>query len=667
MKHKTYIIAFFSFLFLLFFPNKTNAVNVSYCQYSDDLSLILPVTIEVHATIIDLHDPFSAEKTKRETYTYYIYDEKSCTKTIGVPYPGKDFLPTYNFYYRYPDKLVAIPAVSKGVYQIKDITPPVITPIANYFTTNVHDKIDLSLFSNLITAYDDTDGSIPVEITYDNYSDNYDKLGEYTIVFKACDKSSNCSNFQLKMYVVDAKPPTIEGPEKIISYMSDPLTISEIGSKLSAYDNYDGDVSYNIYLVETNYNTQIPDTYYARFEVKDYSNNKIKQPFTIHIEVKDDIAPTIEGPSEFTIHLSNYLDTKTILSNLIVTDNIDKYVLNNLYLIDDTYSKSNKKTGRYTLVAGAYDSSGNESSPYHISIEVIDDILPIIDGERMYESYMSSPLTLEQIKSSLIATDNYDGNIINKLEVISDTYSNCKENIGVYNVLFIVKDSSNNESAPFSVEIIVYDDISPYIEGVNFYNILVSEKIDILSIKISLHATDNVDGDITSSIVLDSDTYSENYATPGTYFATFYVVDNSGNLSNLFKVKIVVSEDLSFLRSINNSYIHLDTSTLVEVDQILNILGVDSSKYLSINTIENTYSDNYNVEGEYLLKLEFQHQDYTKENIDIKIKTFPVSPAIVTENTPSVESKKKETIFTKIISFIKNLFANIVLFFKKLF
>ena len=563
MSIKKMLFFTFSLFFVLLFPSKISAISeIYYCNYENDLSLVLPVTIGADIKTRNLNYSFSA--VTESNVELFVYDENSCNSYLNIipSSNAQGIVVTADFYYKYNNEKKYVDYIGGGTLSIKDIVAPTIISYFELYGTNTERLVELDKISSFIVASDEIDGNIIPEIIYDNYSENYNKIGEYSIIFKACDKSNNCSTFNQKIKVNDNIAPSINGPEYLKTNISNPLTLQEITNQLVALDNHDGDISSQIYIVENNYNNNKVGKYYCIFSIKDSSNNTIKVPFKVTIEVIDDIAPTIEGPTLFISKLSNILSTKTILSNMIVTDNHDSSAYKNLYIIDDTYSTNQKNVGEYTLVIGAYDEFGNESLPYIITIKVIDDILPTIQGERFYESYLSNPIDLFSIKSSLIAMDNFDGNIFNKLEITNDTYSNNKDNIGVYQISFIVIDSSGNISSPHIVEIVVYDDILPLISGINFYNTLDSNKLDIYSIQLSLTATDNIDGDISNNIILDKDTYSDNYQTIGTYFLSFYVTDKSGNISMPFKVKINVNENLSYLQLINNSYIYISTDYL---------------------------------------------------------------------------------------------------------
>ena len=98
----------------------------------------------------------------------------------------------------------------------------------------------------------------------------------------------------------------------------------------------------------------------------------------------------------------------------------------------------------------------------------------------------------------------------------------------------------------------------------------------------------------------------------------------------------------------------MSTSKLLKDDEIAILINV-SEEY---TIIENTYSDNYSVEGNYTIKYKFQNGDI----LDVSITTFTLS----TINVEKEEKKetfitKAKRFFNKIINFFKNLFNCIIL------
>jgi len=663
MKIKQFIITFFGVIFFFLFTTKINAASINYCNYNSELKLMLPVTIGVEVSGINTFYPFDIRYNVNYQDQLFVYDKTTCNSYLDIGnFSSKEYYLSYSYYYSYNDNKTYVDYIGGGTFTHLDKTAPKLYSLLDTLTLNVNEYNELDEIIDFIIANDETDGRIIPEIIYDSYSDNYNILGEYSILFRACDKSNNCSTYNQKIKVIDTTSPTITGPTFIQTLMSNPINLNDVAKKLVAIDNYDGNISNKIFLDSTNYNFSSPNIYYAYFYTEDSSLNF--SLFKIEIEVIDDIPPLIEGPTLFESKLSSSLQLNTILANMIVYDNVDISSVKNIYIINDQFSNNKEKPGTYKIIIGCYDVYGNESIPYKVEVKVIDDIPPSIGGKSLYKSYLSTPLTLLEIKNNLIAFDNIDGNMFNKIEILEDTYSLNKNNIGTFYIIFTITDSSNNLSDPFIVEIESYDDIAPLIKGETSYIVTTIEKLDSISIKLSLSANDNIDGDISNKIILNENTYSNNENIVGTYFLTFYVSDNSGNISPLFKVKIRVNENLTFLQNLNNSYIYLDTNECRSDDYFLETLTIDPTNYNSITTLENSYLLNYDTIGHYKIVYQIEHLDYTIEYLTLNIVTNE-NKKTITDHKEIKE--KKETIFSQIISFITTILYKIGYFFKELF
>ena len=257
---------------------------------------------------------------------------------------------------------------------------------------------------------------------------------------------------------------------------------------------------------------------------------------------------------------------------------------------------------------------------------------------------MSNPITINELKNKLISIDNHDGNITHKINIHENNYSSNTDKIGVYYISFIVNDDSNNISDIFKIEITLIDDVLPTIDGVNYYNVLTSEKISITSITNSLNAIDNVDGDISYNLVLNENDYSDNYIIPGTYYLSYYVCDKSGNISLPFKIKIDVKESLTYIKSINHSLLYFDNTHLISDDEILKILNIKKDDYLNISTITNNYKANYTIPGNYKITYQIENTDYTKEYLNIKIHIYIVLRKI--QLVKIIKQKRKKRYFS---------------------
>lgn len=153
-----------------------------------------------------------------------------------------------------------------------------------------------------------------------------------------------------------------------------------------------------------------------------------------------------------------------------------------------------------------------------VKVHVIDEEKPIITLKGENEIIIN--YKDEYKEDGYIATDNYDGDITDKV-IIENNIDNTK--LGNYEVIYKVKDSSNNETI-VKRKVIVKDTKKPTIElnrNINSYVIL-NNDININDFK----ATDDYDGDITDKVIVDG---SVNTKKVGLYKVTYKVKDSSDN------------------------------------------------------------------------------------------------------------------------------------------
>nr|WP_321234047.1 immunoglobulin-like domain-containing protein [uncultured Psychroserpens sp.] len=120
------------------------------------------------------------------------------------------------------------------------------------------------------------------------------------------------------------------------------------------------------------------------------------------------------------------------------------------------------------------------------------------------------------------ATDNVDGDISGNIIIGGDTVNT--NVIGTYSVTYNVSDAAGNAAAEVTRTVTVSDTTAPVITliGASTINLNVGDTYN----EQGATATDNVDGNLTSSIVI---TGTVNTNSAGTYFVNYNVSDTSGN------------------------------------------------------------------------------------------------------------------------------------------
>ena len=224
---------------------------------------------------------------------------------------------------------------------------------------DVNQPVDIHELNSLFGAWDNYDGNITDSITIitDNYSENKNKTGFYTVTIEATDSSNNKTSFTYTVWVLDDEAPVVEPLDDINISYTETLDIDSLLENVVATDNYTTDLTISIN--EENYlgNEAIVGTYYVEIMVDDHNGNAITVVQVIN--VIDDVAPVISGNFYRILDVENFIRPNDIISPMTAIDEIDKDPIK-VYMISFDYVKHT--VGTFTAVIGATDKYGNEAT-----------------------------------------------------------------------------------------------------------------------------------------------------------------------------------------------------------------------------------------------------------------------------------------------------------------
>lgn len=518
-----------------------------------------------------------------------------------------------------------------------------------------------------ISAYDDYKGSVPVVVVSDDYTGNEKILGKHPVVLSATD-GTNTTTITINIIVVDATAPTISGPTSLISNMSNPLTEANIRAMLSASDNVDKTLTIDLVSDNFTINNQKAGSYQIIYNTTDDSGN-VSANHIVTITNKDDIKPTISGRVSIEAGSSVQLTIDEIKSkaNLIANDNIDSGLA--IKLVEDNYSSNYNQVGNHTIKFNTTDNSGNTSNIFILTIVVKDTTKPIISGNTSIRSNLSSPLTEEDIRNKLTATDNVDTNLT--INLVDDLFTANADKIGTYQVKYNVTDSAGNTSDIFVVEVEVYDDITPTINGKNEYSVSPLAKLDVNKLLKVLTATDNVDNALTLNIV--SDNYSNSSSILGDYQVVVNVQDDNGNVSNNFIITIHVVDNIAPYFFVSNDIIFVDdTLTLTHqqiVDALLSQADINTAMVMGFN-VETDYFNSPTTANVYSVMARVLLADGSEQELHGSIEvieTEGVEDTIINETTEDERNEQKVNALKEIGKDVLKALKNVWKFFVKLF
>lgn len=336
----------------------------------------------------------------------------------------------------------------------------------------------------------------------------------------------------------DQKPVLSSGQVDFVSNYDNPATVSEIKSKIKAYDDVDGEITNKIVVKSNNYydesknidNRKVIGKHPIVFSVTDTAGNEATM--TVYVVVVDVTAPVITGPASIEARTDVLLTNQQIIDKFTATDNVDGNVKGDIVIAQNSYSANYGKPGNYSVVLEVTDNAG-VTGTFTTTIVVKDKLAPVFSGPTLINKSQSQVLTISQIKSQLTATDNVDGNVSANIEVKTDNYTGFGHKVGSYTIVFKVTDKAGN-IATHSVEVKVTDDVKPYfiIDGTLFVEDATQLSIgDLVEI---LRTLGKIDASYTQYEILMDD-YTENSNVAGTYAVSLLFTSNNGseNLQNM--------------------------------------------------------------------------------------------------------------------------------------
>lgn len=301
------------------------------------------------------------------------------------------------------------------------------------------------------------------------------------------------------------------------------------------------------------------------------------EDYTVIIEGSgpDVEAPIIVLNGSSTINLElgeNYTEL-----GATATDNVDGNLTSSIIIGGDIVNPN--VVGNYIITYNVSDSSGNQAVEVTRTVVVNPDITPPVITLSGPSNITLNVGDIYQ-EQGATATDNFDGDISANI-VISGTVNTSLA--GVYLITYNVSDSFGNAANEVVRTVnVVADTVPPVITliGSTTINLLVGDTYS----ELGATAQDNLDGDITSNIVIAG---SVNTSIANTYFITYNVTDNAGNQANEVIRTVIVSEpsngcsggivNYPYTESFENSIGAWTQSTLDDLDWLINSGGTPSS------------------------------------------------------------------------------------------
>ncbi len=279
---------------------------------------------------------------------------------------------------------------------VKDEIDPIITG-PDHVYVDVDDGLSLAtIIQDNFSFYDDYDGIIDhYVVLVDHYTTHAHQLGQKQVDIMIEDASGNQTIKSFSIHIEDYLAPTIEGPSKVDWFHSEFYDVDSLYAHFTVTDNYTSDEMIHFDIVQHNLpeNMLDPGHYVVEFEAIDESGNR--SVFLLDVEIHDDIAPTIQGPEHLSSSYKDIVTIDSLRQMLSVSDNYATLSLEDLVLLEDTYSEHATIPGLYRVIYSVND--GYNLTTHTVYIRVIDDVPPVFSFDSRITIEQGSTLSNDEL------------------------------------------------------------------------------------------------------------------------------------------------------------------------------------------------------------------------------------------------------------------------------
>ena len=303
------------------------------------------------------------------------------------------------------------------------------------------------------------------------------------------------------------------------------------------------------------------------------------------MNVTDQTIPVISlvGSSSVTVaHGSTYND-----AGATATDVVDGNITSS---IQTTNPVNTNAVGSYSVSYNVSDAAGNAATEVTRTVIVTDQTAPTIS--LIGSSTVTTALSATYTDAGATATDAVDGNVTSSIQTTSTVNTNT---VGSYTVKYNVSDAAGNAATEVTRTVNVTDQTIPVISLVGSSTVTVAHASTYTDAGAT--ATDNLDGNITSSI---QTTNPVNTNAVGTYTVRYNVSDAAGNAATEVTRTVNVTDQaiptISLIGSSPITIAHASTYTDAGAT------ATDAVDGNITSSIQTTSTVNTNAVGSYTVK-----------------------------------------------------------------
>ena len=428
-----------------------------------------------------------------------------------------------------------------------------------------------------VTATDAEDGDLTDKIEILKNDVNVNEPGIYDVTYKVTDTKGASYTTTIKVTVnpkaADLNAcPVIQATDKTLTVGDefDPL------ADVTAEDEEDGDLTDKIKILNNEVDMTKPGKYEVTYKVTDSGGASYVKTIKVTVNPKMEplnAAPIIKAEDK-TLTVGDTFDP---LADVTATDEEDGNLTDKIEVLKNEVDTT--KPGKYEVTYKVTDSKG---ASYTKSITVTVNpkmepinAAPIIKAE---DKTLTVGDTFDP-KADVTATDEEDGNLTDKIEVLKNEVDTTKP--GKYEVTYKVTDSKG-ASRTKTITVTVNPKMEPLNEAptidVTDKEITVGDKFDP---KDGVSAKDKEDGNLTDKIEILKNTVDP--SKPGVYEVTYKVTDSKG-ASCTKTIKVTVKEKAPAPSKDNNktTTVAPKTGDSTNVSAVIALLAVSGIALLAL-------------------------------------------------------------------------------------
>jgi len=404
---------------------------------------------------------------------------------------------------------------------VSDTTSPVITLLGS---ATINHEQGTAYSDPGSSATDNTDGDITANITVSGFVDA-NAAGSYVLSYNVSDAvGNNATTVTRTITVADTIIPVLTLTGSSPFNHEQGTTYTDQGG--TASDSVDGDITANI-IVTGAVDINAAGSYTLTYNVSDTASNAATT-ITRNVIVADTIAPTVTLLGSSTINHeqgSAYTDAGATAADVVDGDVTAGIIV--------TGSVDVNTAGTYILSYNVSDAATNTATTVTRTVVVADTTLPTI--ALLGSSIVNHEQAATYTDAGATANDNIDGVISVNIVVTGSVDINLP---GTYTLSYNVNDAAGNAAVTITRDVIIADTSAPVITLTGSATVNVEQGSSYSDAGAT--ASDNVDGNISASIIVSGDIVDPN--TSGTYIIRYDISDAATNAATQVTRTVVVTD-----------------------------------------------------------------------------------------------------------------------------